>query len=186
MLELIKPTLQYQQAHLTGLRALYAQNPIMEGTLISDETGDGIIPIELPHRDFMTYLKILADVEKGLGLPEGWVPSSHYWLVNGVDFLGHIQLAHSLEHPFLRDYGGHISYAVVPQYRGLGYGTAMLKLVLPHAQALGLTRVLVTCRVSNLPSRRMIEKLGGQYEQTVMCGEAEIARYWLSLEGDQA
>ena len=52
-----------------------------------------------------------------------------------------------------------------------------------RARALGLTRVLVTCDVDNVGSRRVIEVNGGELEGEfrVPDYEKEIRRYWITL-----
>ncbi|MFS8197132.1 GNAT family N-acetyltransferase [Streptomyces sp. CWNU-52B] len=102
------------------------------------------------------------ELEEG-GRPDGFVPASWFWYVDEGVYLGRIQVRHRLT-PFLRDLGGHIGYGVRPSARRNGHATAMLGDVLPHARALGLDQVLVTCDTTNTASRKVIEANGGRLE----------------------
>ncbi|MGH8774869.1 MAG: GNAT family N-acetyltransferase [Jiangellaceae bacterium] len=95
--------------------------------------------------------------------PPGWVPATYLWYVDGSEFLGRLSIRHRLT-PWLFEYGGHVGYDVRPSARRRGHATAMLQLALPWCRALGIEPALVTCDVDNIPSRRVIEHAGGQFE----------------------
>ena len=106
--------------------------------------------------------------------PEGWVPCTTWWWVEGSEYLGRIALRHRLtEH--LREIGGHVGYDVRPTARRHGHATAMLKAIRPHAAALGIDPALVTCDVDNVGSRRVIEAAGGVLEDE----RSGKLRYWV-------
>ena len=64
--------------------------------------------------------------------------------------------------------GGHIGYAVVPEFRRRGYATTILDLSIQIARGkLDLTRILLTCDDDNIGSIRIIEKNGGILENIV-------------------
>lgn len=58
---------------------------------------------------------------------------------------------------------GHIGYDVVPWKRRRGYAKAALRMILPRAQALGLSFVEITADPDNLASRSVIEANGGAF-----------------------
>jgi predicted acetyltransferase len=93
-----------------------------------------------------------------------------------------VNLRHTLN-ARLREFGGHIGYEIRPSARGRGHATQALHLALERAWDLGLERVLLTCDVVNLGSRRVIEKGGGVLEgEFTVPGHAEpIRRYWIPL-----
>lgn len=95
--------------------------------------------------------------------PPGWVPATHLWYVDGVEFLGRLSIRHRLT-PWLLDYGGHIGYDVRPSARRRGHATAMLRAALPWCRDLGIEPVLVTCDLDNVASRKVIERNGGRLE----------------------
>ena len=104
------------------------------------------------------------------------MPCTTWWWVDGRSWLGRIAVRHRLT-PALLELGGHIGYDVRPSARRRGHATAMLHAVLPHAVALGIGRVLVTCDVDNAPSQRVIEANGGRFEDE----RAGKLRYWIDL-----
>ena len=81
--------------------------------------------------------------------------------VNGAP-VGILQLRHELNE-FLAAGGGHIGYAVAPEFWGRGYGSEMLRLGLLAMERLGVRPVLLCCAEDNVASRRVIEKNGGRY-----------------------
>jgi len=59
----------------------------------------------------------------------------------------------------------------------------MLKLVLAEAEKAGIDKVLLTCDVDNIASRKTVEKCGGKKEQEdvfVLDGEPYY-KYWIIL-----
>ena len=134
------------------------------------------------REDFAGFVRRLRDQARGVGLPEGWVPNSSYWLVRGGRILGTCGLRHRLTEA-LRDYGGHVGYTVRPSERRRGHGTLMLKLVLEKARQLGIRRVLITCDRHTLASARVIRKNGGVLDSEGYSPRAGrvTQRYWIDL-----
>ena len=75
----------------------------------------------------------------------------------------------------LLEVGGHIGYDVRRSRRGEGQATAMLRAVLPEANALGIDPALITCDADNIASRRVIEANGGVLEDQ----RGLKMRYWV-------
>lgn len=113
---------------------------------------------------FGDYLRVLDDARRGAGIPEGHVASTLLFGFQGSEIVGRVSIRHELN-AFLSEVGGHVGYVVVPQHRGRGFATAMLRQALPVARALGLERALLTVDEGNLASRRVIEKCGGVFER---------------------
>ncbi len=133
--------------------------------------------------NFSHYVQRLLDEEQGINLKIGYVPCSHYWLVNSdKSIVGVIRVRHNIDSDFLRLEGGHVGYDIAPAFRKLGHGKTMLKLALLKAKALGLQRVLVTADEDNIASRKIIVSCGGELESIEM-GKVFanlLARYWVS------
>lgn len=137
-------------------------------------------------QDFERYIQSLIDESNGVNLKQDYVPCHHYWLVNAEkEIIGVIRVRHNIETPFLALEGGHIGYDVAPSFRGKGYGTAMLKLVLPKAGQLGIQKALITADEDNIASRTVIERNGGQFDKIVhgLVFPYPIARYWVDCCG---
>jgi len=111
--------------------------------------------------------------------PEGHVPSTTWWWVDGCEYLGRLAFRHRLtEH--LREVGGHIGYDVRPSARRQGHATAMLAAALPRVRELGVALALITCDVDNIASRRVIESAGGRFEDQ----RGGKLRFWVAT-GEQ-
>jgi predicted acetyltransferase len=105
---------------------------------------------------------------------------TYFWVDDDGAVLGALNLRHRLN-DHLQQVGGHIGYGIRPCARRRGHAAAMLAAALPHAHALGLTRVLVTCDKTNLGSARTIQKNGGMLENEVRDGDKVMQRYWIEL-----
>jgi predicted acetyltransferase len=117
---------------------------------------------------FAAYVRWLVDqAQEDAPRPDGYVPATNLWLVDGKEYLARIAIRHRLTDR-LRQAGGHIGYDVRPSARRRGYATMMLREALPIARGLGITVALLTCDIDNLASRKVIEHNGGvlqdQYE----------------------
>lgn len=172
---LVPPAEQYRDSFLEAVREAQRTGSGLGDTLSAD-------PAEL-ERDFPAFLANLRRFEPPAVPPEGFVNSEPLWLVTGDTYLGRVSIRHTLN-ARLREFGGHIGYEIRPSVRRQGHATLALRLALERARTLGLTRVLVTCDVDNLGSRRVIEANGGELEGEfrVLDYEKDIRRYWIALE----
>jgi len=59
-------------------------------------------------------------------------------------------------------YGGNIGYRVEEAYRGNGYAGKAVRLVFAVARAHRMPYLIITCDKDNLPSRKTLERLGGE------------------------
>jgi predicted acetyltransferase len=124
---------------------------------------------------FAEYTAALrADALEETPRPNGYVPCTNLWWVDGSEYLGRLAIRHRPT-PGLLEEGGHIGYDVRPAARRRGHATAMLAAALPIARQLGIDRVLVTCDVDNVGSRRTIENNGGIFADQ---HKAKL-RYWI-------
>ena len=107
--------------------------------------------------------------------PDGMVPCTTLWWVEGDEYLGRLAIRHWLT-PALRQVGGHIGYDVRPSARRRGHATAMLRAALPIARGLGIDQALITCDTDNIGSWKVIERNGGVLEDE----RDGIRRYWVA------
>lgn len=126
------------------------------------------------------YLDILDERERGIDLPANHVASTFLFAFAGERIVGRVTIRHRLN-DVLQRAGGHIGYAVVPEFRRQGYATAMLRLALDYARdTLGLDRVLVTCNDDNVGSIKVIESNGGVLERAGSAPDPTTKRrYWI-------
>lgn len=132
-------------------------------------------------KDFDDYINLLHANSKGLNVPQDWVPTSTFWLINEDNVVGVVRIRH-------REIGsaGHIGYDISPNYRNKGYGTEILKLALKIAFEMGIHEAIVTCSVTNLASKNIIEKNGGKLTGTIFDAEENdnLYRYRITITGD--
>lgn len=115
-------------------------------------------------RVFAEYVMMVrADAEEASPRPEGYVPCTTLWYVDGDNYLGRIAIRHTLTSSLL-EWGGHIGYDIRPAARRRGHATVMLRTALPIARELGIESALITCDPENIASRRVIEACGGTFE----------------------
>ena len=144
---------------------------------------DNIESYLLGRDNFSSYIQSLTDESKGINLPEGYVPCSHFWLIDeNQSILGAVRIRHNINNEFLTLEAGHIGYDIAPSFRRNGYGKTILKLALTKAKALGLHKILLTADEDNIASRKIIESNSGKLENIVM-GKVFpnlLARYWIN------
>lgn len=119
----------------------------------------------------------------------GYVPNYEFEMqVNGKK-AGRLGLRVGNTHRLVM-YGGHIGYAVEPEFRGRHFAERACRLVLPIAKAHGMKAIWILCDPDNTPSRRTIERLGAEYVETVPVPEEhelyqqgcrQVSRYRLNL-----
>ena len=113
---------------------------------------------------FDAYKKWLIQQDawsRGEDLPLGYVAQTCYWLIYDNNPVGFGKIRHELT-PASRLMGGNIGYAISSEYRGKGWGTQLLFLLLRKADEMMITEKLLTVEKYNYASRRVIEKNGGK------------------------
>ena len=124
---------------------------------------------EVSYDDWLTT-KI--DEHNAFNLQPNRVPASVFFMIKNNKIVGHLSIRHSINNDFLKLVGGHIGDGIRPSCQNQGLGTKLLQLAKIECKKLGLKKVLVTCKKSNIASRRCIEKNGGvlideiEFEQT--------------------
>ena len=109
-MELVVPSLEFETA-FTDFYEDFAKNDVKN----SEHYLDG-------KMDFSAYVQRLADQAEGVNLREGYVPCSHFWLVNSEKAIfGAIRVRHNIDNEFLSREAGHIGYDIAPCFRGQGH-----------------------------------------------------------------
>jgi predicted acetyltransferase len=172
-MELIVPTKKYKDSFLEAFVEFSK----------ADEVGFWKLEgMEMPPT-IEEYIDLINSFSKGENLFPGWVPATTYWLIDNDEFIGHINIRHTLNDG-LKKIGGHIGYAIRPPKRQQGYGKEILKKGLPKAKAIGIKQALVTCDDNNIGSKKIIETNGGIFEKThdPQNGDPIILHYRIDLE----
>ncbi len=165
---LIRPTTYYKTSYIAAVREFHAEgkNPAWN--------------YENLEANFDEY--VAMQLAKETDPEAGYVPQTEYWFVVGEEYIGRISLRHYLNDS-LWLFGGHIGYEVRPTMRQRGYGTLMCRLVLDHARALKLDRVLITCDDDNIGSQKIIEANNGILQDKIDNGRQVLTRrYWIALK----
>ena len=115
------------------------------------------------------------DYEQGKNLDEGNVPDTHYFLWVDDTPVGIFKLRHYLSEN-LRKGAGHIGYGIASEYRGHGYATEGLKLILEEARKLPIDtdEAYLLVLKDNPASLKVMEKNGGY-----IAGEDESGKNYL-------
>ncbi|MBQ8537810.1 MAG: GNAT family N-acetyltransferase [Clostridia bacterium] len=107
-----------------------------------------------------TVLPRMLLAPKGIGLPEGYVPETDFFLWEGDQIVGLFRLRHELN-DYLRDHAGHVGYGIRQDCRGRGLATLGLKLLIEKARKLiRENEIYLSVNRDNLASLRVQEKNG--------------------------
>jgi predicted acetyltransferase len=150
-----------------------------DGSMIGSELRDFEHHWSTPESFAGHVDRVRSQVLEDSPRPEGHVPSTTLWWVQDDEFLGRLAIRHRLT-PHLREVGGHIGYDVRPPARRRGHATAMLRAALPVAYGLGIASALVTCDVTNIGSRKVIEGNGGVLDDQ----RGDKLRFWVPTQLD--
>jgi len=125
------------------------------------------------------YVRLLDGLRNGITPPDGFVRSAFLLAEADGELVGRVSIRFELNEHLAYD-GGHIGYAVRPEYRRRGYATAILRQSVDLARSEGVERILVVCDDDNTTSARVIERCGGVLESIVTPegSGAPFRRYW--------
>jgi len=160
------------------------ENEYLDMLLEWKQSGEELIPwsLNLDTTNFHLMIESLNGYSKGIGLPDGFVECSTYWLVNKSNkVLGAIDIRHKLN-DFLLFRGGHIGYGIRPSERMKGYAGIMLSLALKQCEIIGISKVLITCLKNNIGSAKTIIKNQGILESEDKDNGKIFQRYWIDLK----
>ena len=98
--------------------------------------------------------------ENPVNMPDWFVPETYYYLWDGEVLVGEFRIRHYLTE-VLKTGAGHIGYSIKKEYRGKGYGTKGMGMVLDLARGI-VPEEEIYLRVlkSNIPSFKVITKNG--------------------------
>jgi len=166
MVKLVKPSIKYKQSFIEAAKEFMAEGRNKDSDILEFE------------KNFAALTTNLENEEKGIGLKDGYVPSSTRWLVDREEFIGRVSIRHKLTEK-LAEEGGHIGYEIRPSKRNMGYGSKILEMAIPVADKLGIKKILITCDDDNVGSWKIIEKNGGVLQDKVETHGKLIRRYWV-------
>lgn len=116
---------------------------------------------EMTFEQYKEWLILMDKWSKGQELKQGYVPQTIYWLYDDDVPVGIGKIRHALTESS-RKFGGNIGYAISKEYRGKGFATVFLKMLLKEMNELNVHEKILTVEKENYPSRKVIEKNGGK------------------------
>jgi predicted acetyltransferase len=162
---LVEPIIEYQKSFENYILAYKRKNDIHYLNMYKKGLDD-----------FHGYLNYLNNLSRGIEIPEGWVRTSTFWLIDNDEVVGVVRVRHEDVST-----AGHIGYDISPSYRNKGYGTQILKLALDKAEEIGIKEAIVTCNIDNIASRKIIEKNNGKLLGTIFDEEENENLYKYSI-----
>lgn len=94
--------------------------------------------------------------EKGINLPDGFVPHITYWAIEDEKYIGSVDIRLQLSSK-LYEYGGVCGVVLIPEYRGKGNGIKLAELSFKKIKELNIFPIILTCEEDNEPSKRTLE-----------------------------
>lgn len=167
-LRLVEPTVTLQNSYIE---------------MLAEWDGHEKVPYVLNWdcSDFEAFVQRHHNMRDGIELSKNFVSCSTFWLVNPSDeILGVSNLRHTLN-DILLIRGGHIGYGIKPSARRKGLATAILRMTLERARAMGITRALVTCHDDNMGSQKTILNNGGVFWRTTEWKGKVVLGYWIQV-----
>lgn len=110
--------------------------------------------------DFESLINKFEKEEKGLDLPDGYVPSTTLYAFLEDKIIGRVSIRHTLTRE-LSETLGNIGFIIHPDFRGNGYGYQILDETIKYCKKLNINEVLLTCSDLNKNSYKIIEKCKG-------------------------
>ena len=116
-----------------------------------------------------TVLPELMMHENPVNMPDWFVPETYYYLWDDQVLVGEFRIRHNLTE-VLKTGAGHIGYSIKKEYRGKGFGTKGLSMVLDLARKIvPEDEIYLRVLKSNIPSFKAISNNGAY-----IAGEDEI------------
>jgi predicted acetyltransferase len=137
-------------------------------------------------QDAKALIRFLPLMQKGEELKSPEVACTFLYAFNKENkIVGRTSIRHELNDHLYKD-GGHIGYAVVPEFRKQGIATDILKQSLQICREFNIQvegKVLITCDDDNLGSIKTIEKNRGVLldKFSLVAGKPLKRRYWITL-----
>ena len=176
-MKLILPSAEYKDSFIKAVREY-------KGEAETEPTRSyRNLSIEELETDFGAFVEQERSHAEGKNQPQGYVPQTEFWLVDGGEYIGRVSVRARLNEHLLQ-IGGHIGYNIRPSERGKGYGNKLLELALQEAKKMGIERVRITCDVDNVASRKIIEKNGGIFQDKIPKPDSgfDILRFWIDIK----
>ena len=133
---------------------------LLHASFPQNENGFENAAYSLTEEEFPAYVLKKKEESQGIHLPPGYVPATEFILVNDEgEYVGIFNLRHVLN-DFLAAGPGHIGYGIARQYRGKGYASQGLALVLQEAKKMGIQTAYLSVNKDNPASWKVQQNNG--------------------------
>ena len=118
---------------------------------------------DTPEEEFKEQIiPELINHSKGIGLQDGRVPDTYYFLWDGDKIVGLFKIRHYLNE-FLAKGPGHIGYGILSDFRGKGYATIGLKLAIEKCKEIISEDEIYLSVHKNNPASLKVQQNNGAY-----------------------
>lgn len=137
----------------------------------------------LSFNNYKEWLKKTKMDEMEENLPKEYVPSFSYVACIGDEIIGSFNIR-PIMNKKVEKYSGNIGYLINPNYRNRGFGTELLNLCIEECKRFNLNDVIVTCKESNIGSKKVIENNNGNFIEKVYSEDKKsfILRYKIRID----
>lgn len=112
--------------------------------------------------DYEEKIKELDNASNGILENPSFVPYTCYVFIIEDKIVGVGSVRHYLNE-YLEKFGGHIGYSIRPSERKKGYGSKALELLINQAKEMNIEKILITCNINNIGSKKVIENNNGKF-----------------------
>ena len=112
--------------------------------------------------DYEEKIKELDNASNGILDNPSFVPYTCYVFIIEDKIVGVGSVRHYLN-DYLEKFGGHIGYSIRPSERKKGYGSKALELLINQAKEMNIEKILITCNINNIGSKKVIENNNGKF-----------------------
>jgi predicted acetyltransferase len=134
---------------------------LFQRSIPADENGFLNDYPDISRKDFDSALETVIAQSRGEKLPDGYVPQTVYYLWDNDTIVGTFHFRHYLCESLIEG-AGHIGYYISPEYRGKGYASQGLKLLINEVKDhISENEIYLRVNRENTASLRVMLNNGG-------------------------
>ena len=117
----------------------------------------------ISYDEYKQWLKNQDNFHQGIGLPEGWIPYTTYFLYIDNIPVGIGRVRHKTSEYLQTVVGaGEIGYAIAKEHRGKGYGNILFQELLKKCKEFGFGKITLFPHKNNEATIKIMLKNGGK------------------------
>lgn len=109
---------------------------------------------------------------KGDQLPEGWVPVTTLLMELNGQIIGEAVIRHDLTNALLERFAGHVTYYILPSFRGNRRAKEFMKWIVEEARTIGIKDLRLHCDEKNIASQKTLEACNAKLKDVLDNREA--------------